>query len=398
MDQATDIYPASRDAIVVIAAGAGQLPVIKAVQAAGYAAIAVDRNCDAPGLTVADYAITESTYDTGAVLSALQDIDGNFKLKGVLARTSARAALLTASAICEEFSLPGLTPALIDIATIKTSLADFCQTQRIATPKSLPVGSFGAGSENSVFPDHLSGNFIVKPDVTDAGKAQIRLCHDMQEYHDALVDARAVSPNGAAVMQEFIDGQDITCLCLADHGRAHIMATWDELVGITDAGHIVGLGVALPALTAPDKTAAQTTIADITAQIVAKFPESRGLMLLSYRVTPDNRAFLIEIHIDLGGDQIADLLLPASAPEFDYFDLAVKVATGTPINLADRSSAPDWQLAAILYRDDGPPDVLVDDHELADLPKHIARSAKDRGFNLAHVPQSSLQIKHREMA
>ena len=98
------------------------------------------------------------------------------------------------------------------------------------------------------------------------------------------------------------------------------------MVGIDTSDRIVGLGVSVPSVVIG--TAAQVE-AESTVSIMARhFSDVDALLLISFRLTMGGTPHIIEIHVDLGGDMIADVLLPAADATPDFFELALNIATG----------------------------------------------------------------------
>ncbi|GAI54291.1 unnamed protein product, partial [marine sediment metagenome] len=109
------------ETIICLGAGISQLPLIQAARHRGYSVIAIDRDPDAPGFSLADTKIMESTYNTAKVLNALHSLEKRHYFSGLVARTSG-PALKTAAAIAEEFHLPGLSREIVPLATEKSKL------------------------------------------------------------------------------------------------------------------------------------------------------------------------------------------------------------------------------------------------------------------------------------
>ena len=180
----------SRDGTIIsIGAGVSQLPLIQAAQRLGRKVVAVDQDPEAPGFAWADLAIRESTHDTGAILAALREIQANYNFVGVVARTTSAAALLTGVAVAQEFGLPGLTRDLVEIATEKAKLREFCQAHGLPVPPGRRVDSLLQDDGLPPFP------VITKPDMTLAGKAGIRLCRDRETLAGFVAEAAQASGN-----------------------------------------------------------------------------------------------------------------------------------------------------------------------------------------------------------
>ncbi|MEW6386286.1 MAG: hypothetical protein AB1491_02045 [Thermodesulfobacteriota bacterium] len=306
--------------IISIGAGASQLPLIQAAQRLGREVVAVDQDPEAPGFAWADLAIRKSTYDTGAVLAVLREIQADYNFVGVVARTTAAGALNTAVAVAQEFGLPGLTPDLVEIATEKANLREFCQAHDLPVPPGCRVDALVQGDSLPPFP------VIVKPDMTLAGKTGIRLCRDRKNLAGFVAEAAQVSGNRLVEIAAFIPGLDATCLCWVHQGKAQVITWWDELVAVDQNGRVLGLGVSLPAFLAETHILA---IAEaLVARLVGHFPAATALLLISCRFTKEGEPYFIEVHADLGGDTIAEVLWPAAQTSIDFFELAIKVAEG----------------------------------------------------------------------
>lgn len=307
-------------AIISIGAGVSQLPLIQAAKRLGWKIVAIDQDPAAPGFAWTDLGIQRSTHDTAAVLAALAAVRNRFPFGGVVARTTAAAALTTAVAVAREFGLPGLTTALVEIATEKARLREFCHLHGLPAPQGRRLGPLLPDDSLPPFP------VIVKPDVTIAGKAGIRLCRDRETLADFVGVAAEASENRQVEVAAFIPGLDATCLCWANQGKARIITWWDELVAIDQGGRLLGLGVSLPALLADTEILARAE--ELIARLVGHFPSVEALLLISCRFTREGDPYFIEVHADLGGDTIAEVLWPAAQTSIDFFELAVKVAVG----------------------------------------------------------------------
>jgi len=110
---------------------------------------------------------------------------------------------------------------------------------------------------------------------------------------------------------------------LLSKGRAKIITLWDELVGIDLNLQIKGLGVGVPSVI--DNFDLKLKVEEFIIKFSAKLNKKvHSLLIASLRITPHGDIYIIELHADLGGDLIADVLLPFSNKEFDFFKLVVE--------------------------------------------------------------------------
>ena len=69
-------------AVICLAAGKSQLPVIAKAKSLGYTIVAIDQNRDAHGFEYADYKIYQSTYDADAIIKELDKFRNKLKWIG----------------------------------------------------------------------------------------------------------------------------------------------------------------------------------------------------------------------------------------------------------------------------------------------------------------------------
>ncbi len=306
-----------KPSIISIGAGHSQIPLLKCAKELGYHVIAVDRNRLAPGFPFADVCINESTFNTDGVLDKVATLRRKYDIIGVVARTTGQA-LFTAAAISEELSLPGLTNELVQVSTEKSLLGNFCRIHGLPFPESFVIESIDQPSEIPYFP------IIIKPDGSSIGKASIHVCWNAIDAKKSISKAMSLSFNRRVEAEAYIEGNDSTCLCWAYFGDAIIITWWDELVGIDIGSRIVGLGVSIPSVILG--TDAQKKAEKIVTNFVRLFPKANTLLIISFRITFEGDAYIIEVHADLGGDSIADTLLPSANPNFNFFNLAINIS------------------------------------------------------------------------
>jgi len=311
------------ETIICLGAGISQLPLIQVAKHRGYSVVAVDRDPDAAGFSLADTKIIESTYDTATVLNALHSIKKRHHFSGLVARTSG-PALKTAAAIAEKFHLPGLSNEIVPLATEKSKLREFCESHGILMPKGQKI--FQLKELDQKFPLPL----IVKPDLPLIGKKDVRVVWKSSDLELAVESAIKSSGNGFAEVEEYIVGFDVSVLFLLRHGEIRIVNFWDELIGFTACNFVKGLGISVPSVI---ETGNVSSGVENTIKTFSRFfNDVNALIILSFRINFIGDPYLIEMHGDLGGDLIADVLLPAAIPNYNLFDMALEVAIDNNIN------------------------------------------------------------------
>ena len=320
-----------RPAVITIGAGRSQLPLIHKARKMEWSVVAVDRNPQAPGFAMADACVVRSTFDIEAVVTELQGLRDDFAFVGVVARVSG-SALYTAAAVASTFGLRGLSASVVRLATEKSALRDFFHQRGLPMPQGVAV------SNQEELPEKLTFPVVVKPDLPLVGKKAVRLVRERTDLALRVREACKASENNRAEIACFVPGFDIACLCYTDAGRVSVITWWDELVACDVDGLFIGLGASVPSVIVG--TPIEGKAASIVQQLMRNFPGVQSLLLVSFRVSMDGSVHVIELHADLGGDLIADVLLPTAAPDFDFFGIAIEVATGNVSAISPPQLAP----------------------------------------------------------
>ena len=273
--------------------------------------MAIDRDSNAPGSRIADRFVAANLCDHETIR---REIAGEL-LSGVVTRVTDRIALESSRRISDERGLAAPCAGLLAAATSKVALAEMCLVAGLPTPRRYAEGEAI---------DFARGAVILRPDVTLRGKAGIRRVDSALAFEELRVETAAQSENGRVDISEWIDGADVSVLAQFDGGTARRLALWDEWVSIDPQGRIAGIGSGMPSI-----FEAETSGIDALLDAMARqYCESRCLVTLSLRIDAKGQPWIIEIHLGVGGDALADQLLPAALPGFEVFDSLIAVQVG----------------------------------------------------------------------
>jgi hypothetical protein len=338
----------------------------------GYSTIAIDRNSHAPGLTYADAYISTSTLDTEVIIAALKELENQYEFRGVVARTTGQA-LYTAAAISEVFRLPGLTRELVRISIEKSALREFCEANGLPVPRGHVMERTGRLPAGWSFP------VVIKPDLPYVGKQAVSLVNDPADVIDKVDQACSMSMNRRAEIEEFIPGIDVGCFFYANKGRVQIIAFCDELVAFDKDGQALGMGNSV--LSVIMGTPAEAKIRTFIDEFSSLFNEVNAILIAIFRISPEGDIYLIEMHADLGGDKVAEVLFANAAHHFDFFSLAVQVAVGTVSSLLPVEFSP----TTLYFPFSGKADVAIPGLELH--PDYALAKTGSLRSNLMLLPE-----------
>jgi len=308
--------------IIILGAGKNQLPFILESKSLGFRTIVFDQDKTKIGCNKADLFYDISIYNDQDILKVLEKL--NLSYHAIIARVSSSQGLLTGYKIAQKYNLTFASKLLINLGTNKTILAKFCQDNNIPIPKTRLIQK-----QNDIFNVNISekSTYILKPSMTIIGKKNIQKFNTKKELSNNLELTQSVSANNEVLIQEYISGIDTTILVHFYNNRFKIVASWDEIIGVQQNNHIKGLGLVTPsAFYANNQLLGQIyLILETFNQLLV---DENYFVAFSFKIKNLNEAYLIEIHIDLTGDLIAEQLLPSANQNFNFFRTVIDVFVG----------------------------------------------------------------------
>ena len=292
--------------LLVLGAGAAQLGLLEAAAARDVTVIAVDRDPSAVGFAFADERAVISSEDEQSVerLARAREIDG-------IVSPGADWPVGIAARIAERLGLPHP----IDAATAALATTKTRQRERFAAAGVLQPKTFSADDPAIPFP------CVVKaPDRQ--GQRGLTLVEEPQHLASAVQAAAAESRGGGVLVEELIDGPELTVNAVSVAGDFRVLTVTDRQLAEAPA-----FGVAL-AHTWPSVHRTEPVVEAARAAVAALGIEN-GTSYTQIRLGPDGRAYVVEVAARLGGGHDAELCRAAIG--VDLNDLAVSFALGDPI-------------------------------------------------------------------
>ena len=330
-----------KNAIVCMAAGKSQVIVIEKAKSLGYAVIAVDRNPEAPGFALSDENLVLSTYDPIPIITALKELSARYNIVGVVNRASGPPVVTTA-AICKALNLPGIEPEMAATILDKSKLMQLCQHYDIPAPVTQSVINF-----SEIDREKLAFPCIVKPALSLIGKSGVSIVHNNDQLSNAFAIAKTNSFNGIVNIEEYIRGRDVSLLAVVTKKKLYPVALLDELNIVDLKGCHKGTGFSVPSVYSSRPE--EKSIIDLAERIVETLCLETTALNMSCRCIEGGQPKLIEIHLDLSGDLILDVLLPEST-SFDVLKCQIETMTGGIPKLENINFTPT---AVIFYDGDG---------------------------------------------
>lgn len=325
--------PHSRQRLLVLGAGPAQIGLLRAARERDLFVIAVDRDPAAPGFAYADKRALVSTEDEPGIdrLARAENVDG-------IVSPGADWPVGVAARVAERLGLPHP----IDGATAALATTKSRQRERFAA----------AGVPQPRLLDEPTPPCVVKaPDRQ--GQRGLTFVRTEAELPAAIQAALEASRNGTYIVEEYVDGPEVTVNAISVDGVFKPLAVTDRLTADPPA-----FGVAL-AHVWPCVSETQSVIAAARAAAEA-LGIRNGPTYTQIRVGPAGSQ-VVELAARLGGGHDAELVEAATGVRLN--DLALDFALGEKACVSETQSlvggacvlflvAPEGELRAVEGREE----------------------------------------------
>jgi len=290
-----------KQAVVSIAAGASQLPLIRAARDLGYEVVGVDRDPEAAGLAHCALRVECSTRDADAVVRELDALRERVELCAVLTQSSG-APVVTAARAAEHLGLLGLGVRVARASASKPAMLELAREAGLVVPERIAVRRLEEWRGAPPLP------LVLKPACAQGGKHGVGLARSAHEIAARFAAARAASDDGVVEIEELVAGDDVVACVFFDGAGARTALFLDEDSGFDARGLAGARGISVPSARASAQDRARIEAA--ASALASACDVGTGVGFLTFRVRPVGPPVLIEVHFDLGGDSIAAALLP----------------------------------------------------------------------------------------
>lgn len=297
--------------LLVLGAGPAQLGLLEAARERGLWVAVVDRDPGAPGFRLADRRCILSTEDEPAI----ERLVGALAIGGIIS-PGTDWPVGVAARIAERSGLPHpISPQTAVLATNKLRQRERLAEAGVPQPRSWVVG----GDDD--LPE-ISGPVVVKaPDRQ--GQKGLTLVESPGDLPAAIELARSAARNGLALVEELVDGPEVTVVGFSVDGVFTALTVTDRITADPPA-----FGVALAHVWPSEVSDA--TVSDTASRAVAALGIENGPSYTQLRVGTEGPK-VIEVAARLGGGHDAELV--QAAVGVDLNGLAIDAALGEPLAL-----------------------------------------------------------------
>ena len=296
--------------LLLLGASISQIPFIKKAQSLGCFVGVVDYNPKASAIEFADSYYECSLTDVEGV----DRIAAEFRPDGITCGAS-DVGVMTAAILCEKYGLPGLDRETAVRVKDKGVMIEAFRKSGVAHPKYQVIESPDA-------PVALPFPVITKP-VDKSGSRGINVARNAGELREALADSFACSDCKQVIVEEYMDGPEVSVELLVQNGTPYVIQVTDKLT--TGEPKFIEIGHSQPSQLPPDRVAAIRQLAHDAAKAVGM---QNGCCHAEIKLTSGGPK-MVEIAGRLGADFITTVLLPISTG-VNLSEYEILRAIGTP--------------------------------------------------------------------
>ena len=313
--------------IFILGASALQVPAIKKAKEKGLYVYALDYDDHAVGIADADEFLCISTIDKEAVLEAAKKYNPDF----IITSTS---------------DMPVRTVAWVNEQLGKKSEISYedaiCATDKSAMRDRMkacgvPIPEYHVAASEEEFlniAENMGERFVSKP-ADNAASRGVVLVHRGDDLKEIYSFTKQFSRSGKVLIEEFMEGPEVSVESFTVEGETHIITITDKLV--TELPFFVETGHTEPSRLSEDK---KKDIRETALKAIKAIGIVNGPTHTEIKVTPTG-AKLVEIAARLGGDFITSRLVPLSTG-VDLIECCINSTLGEEVrwqSTIDRGSA-----------------------------------------------------------
>lgn len=297
--------------LAIIGASYLQVPLVLKAKEMGVESICFAWEEGAVCKDVCDHFYPVSTVDKGEILRVCREL----KIDGITTIAS-DVAVLTVNYVAEKMGLVGNPDKYSETATNKYLMRQCFMDNKVPSPKfCLTEGTIPELISSFKYP------VIVKP--TDrSGSRGVEKVDSREELQAAIERACKESFQKKAVIEEFVEGREISVESISYKGKHYVLQITDKVT--TDAPFFVELEHHQPSSLPEDII---VRVKDIVLNALTALHIQYGASHAELKITEDGDVRVIEIGARMGGDFIGSDLVKLSTG-YDFLKGVIEVALG----------------------------------------------------------------------
>ena len=303
--------------IVIIGGGPLQIPAIEKAKRMGLRTIVTDYDSNAIGLSMADIPVVMSTKDIEGSVRAARDLSSEMSIHGVL--TVGTDASMTVAAVANALGVIGIRYEDAEAASNKIKMRQRFKENDVPSPKFFQIWTLNDAINAT---NKIGFPCVIKP-ADNMGARGVRAIRNKGEVELSFRNAKAASPSGEIIVEEFMEGPELSIDALIYNKKVYFVGIADRIIG--HFPFFIEMGHTLPSILPDDaiKEAKDVMIAGIRALNI-----DNGSAKGDIKITSDG-AKIGELAARLSGGFMSAYTFPL-ATGADSIQGAIEIALGMP--------------------------------------------------------------------
>lgn len=210
--------------IMIIGGGLLQVPVIETARTMQLRTVVADMNPDSPGLKIADIPLVMSTKDIEGMVREVKKMAATTRIDGVL--TAGTDASMTVAAVANALDLPGLRFVDAEAASNKVKMRERLKKAGVPIPNFAAVWSIQDARESLA---ELTFPLVMKPADNMGARGVIKV-ESREDLQLAFKHSKQYSPSGEMILEEYMEGPEVSVDALAWNGNYKITGMADRII------------------------------------------------------------------------------------------------------------------------------------------------------------------------
>lgn len=301
--------------LMIIGAGVLQIPVIEIAREMNLKTVVTDYNPDAPGLKLADVPLVMSTKDMEGTVRLAKKYSEKGRVDGVI--TVGTDASMTVSAVANALGLPCIKFESAESATNKIKMRKKFQKYKVPSPDFSECWSV---EDAFSFAKSHSFPLVIKPS-DNMGARGVKKINDLSEIQTAFNHAKDSSPSGELIIEEFMEGFELSIDALIYNKKIVITGIADRMIDFEP--YFIEIGHIMPSNLSHDM---QQEAIDVMKKGIKALGLTLGAAKGDIKITPKG-AMIGEIAARLSGGFMSAYTFPFSTG-VNLIKAAIKIALG----------------------------------------------------------------------
>ena len=230
--------------ILIIGGGELQCPIIETARSMKLKTIVADMNPEAPGFQLSSGKIIMSTKDIEGMVREAKKFAEKEPIHAVI--TAGTDASMTVAAVANSLNLPGIRFVDAEAASNKIKMRKRLKEYKVPIPEFAAVWNIQDARDAL---DVLKFPLVMKPADNMGARGVIKV-NNREELHSAFKHSKKYSPTGEMILEEYMEGPEVSVDALTWNGNYKITGLADRI--IEREPYFIEMGHNMPSSLSPE--------------------------------------------------------------------------------------------------------------------------------------------------